>query len=130
MGCDHRCIYRCHRSCARKTPTIVMTPEDMHTTGCLVREVVREPQEEGSYDGGGLSNFIRLHGACAGGCGTTSAQNKCLKKAGSNKSQGAKCFGAKGNFREFVEVVNEGIGLVQCVAEDGNCPDFGAPPHA
>jgi hypothetical protein len=87
-------------------------------------------EEEGSYDGGGLSNFIRLHGACAGGCGTTPAQNKCLKKAGSNKSQGAKCFGAKGNFREFVEVVNEVIGLVQCVAEDGNCPDFGAPPHA
>lgn len=57
-------------------------------------------------------------------------QEKCLKKAGGNKSQASKCFGPKGNFGELVEVVNEVFGLVQCLYEDGNCPDFGAPPHA
>ena len=45
-----------------------------------------------------------------------------------NKNKARQCP-KSGNWHELVEVVNEVIGLVQCVAEDGNCPDFGAPPH-
>jgi hypothetical protein len=71
MGCDRCRIYRCHRSLARKTPTIVMTPEGMHTTGVgYMRSMLRDPQEEGgdgSGRGGGLINPAWL--LSGDGCG-------------------------------------------------------------
>jgi hypothetical protein len=74
-------------------------------------------QEEGGYGGGSLAKLIADNGDCAGGCHVTPAQEKCLKKAGSNKSQGGKCFGPKGNWKEFVEVVKETVGIFKCAYE-------------
>jgi RHS repeat-associated protein len=67
---------------------------------------------------------------CSGGCHTTPGQEKCLKKAGDNKSQGSKCFaGQHGHIGELAEPASEIWGIGECILADGNCPDFGAPPH-
>jgi RHS repeat-associated protein len=71
-------------------------------------------EEEGSYGGAGVVKPGLID--CAGGCHSTPQQEKCLKKAGDNKSQAGKCF-PKGNWKEVVGVVKETVGILKCAYE-------------
>jgi hypothetical protein len=71
-------------------------------------------KEEGSYGVGGDDLYFIAD--CAGGCHVTPAQEKCLKKAGGNKSRAGECF-HRGNWKEFVEVVKETVGILKCAYE-------------
>jgi RHS repeat-associated protein len=72
-----------------------------------------EPEGGGRYG----RNIAGLED-CLGGCHTTPRQDKCLKKAGKNKSRASKCFpGQHGKIEELVEPLNEIISIGKCIIE-------------
>ncbi len=80
--------------------------------------------EEGG-GGGGAGGGDGLHVITyKGGPGAT---------CGSNSTKHRKCpnhWKGGGGGETFGEVIEETIGIVQCIYEDGDCPEFGQPPGA